>query len=172
MLDFFSPPKLHRNFNTPCFGNLNNLDWPYGFSITCFGVRICLRANDPDLLEKLRNLLPADAKPYYGTVVDHYFSAILGGRVEGTRIRKFHLLYRNHITEFRSNKLDELLDAFEPAFRIAVAALAPRRIFLHAGVVGYPLCECNLISYGTSWPFATCLRQLSTRTVVRWTQTH
>ena len=137
MFDTFSPPKLHRAWITPCFGNLSNLDWPYGFSVTCFGVRVCLRANDSDLLEKLRGLLPADARPYHGAVVDHYFSAVLGGRVEGSRIRKFHLLYANHSTMFRGGKLDDLLGIFERRFRFLVALLAPKRIFVHAGVVGW-----------------------------------
>ena len=120
VFDSLDCPKLLRAWHTPCFDNLSKLDWPYGFSVVCFGVRIGVRANDPDLLEKLRTLLPVDAKPYNGTVVDHYFSAILGGRVEGSRIRKFHLLYGNHGVLSRGGKLDLLLDAFEPACRQVV----------------------------------------------------
>ncbi|MEE8455583.1 MAG: hypothetical protein V3R90_12685 [Limibaculum sp.] len=135
--DALDPPKLRRAWHTPCFDNLNKLEWPCGFSVTCFGVRICLRANDPGLLEKLRGLLPADARPYHGAVVDHYFSAILGGRAEGSRIRKFHILYGNHDTMFRGGRLDHLLDVFERGFRMEVASFSPRRIFVHAGAVGW-----------------------------------
>ena len=135
--DALDPPKLRRAWHTPCFDNLNKLEWPYGFAVVCFGVRICVRANSPDLLEKLRNLLPVDAKPYHGTVVDHYFSAVLGGRAKGSRNRMFHLLYGNHDPLSRGHDPDLMLDAFEPAFRMIVAALAPRRIFVHAGAVGW-----------------------------------
>jgi hypothetical protein len=131
------PPKLHRTWHTPCVDNLNSLEWPYWFSVACFGVRIGVRANNPDLLEKLRSLLPADAKQYEGKVVDHYFSAVLGGRVDGSRVRKFHLLYGNHVRLSRGHDLDQVLEAFEPACRQVVASLAPRRVFVHAGVVGW-----------------------------------
>jgi hypothetical protein len=136
-LDLLDPPKLHRAWHTPCFDNLNNLEWPYGFAATCFGVRIGVRANNPDLLDRLRRLLPVDAKPYPGEVVDHYFSAVLGGSVAGSRVRKFHLLYGNHTLLLRGREIDAITDAFEPAFRQVVASLAPRRIFVHAGVVGW-----------------------------------
>ncbi len=136
-LDLLDPPKLHRAWHTPCFDTLNNLEWPYGFAATCFGVRIGVRANNPDLLDRLRRLLPVDAKPYSGEVVDHYFSAVLGGSVAGSRVRKFHLLYGNHTLLLRGREIDAITDAFEPAFRHVVASLAPRRIFVHAGVVGW-----------------------------------
>jgi len=135
--DSLDPPKLHRAWHTPCFDNLNKLEWPYGFAVVCFGVRIGVRASNPDLLEKLRSLLPVDATPYHGKVVDHYFSAVLGGRVEGSRIRRLHLLYGNQELRSRGRDLDLVLHAFEPAFRLMVASLAPRRIFVHAGVVGW-----------------------------------
>ncbi len=124
--DALDPPKLRRAWHTPCFDNLNKLEWPYGFAVICFGVRICVRANSPDLLEKLRNLLPVDAKPYHGTVVDNYFSAVLGGRADGSRTRIFHLLYGNHDILSRGHDLDPVLDAFERTFRQIVATLAPR----------------------------------------------
>ena len=137
MLDLDFAPKLLRRWHTPCFDNLDKLDWTCGFSVTCFGVRIGVRANDPDLLEKLRKRMPADAKPYRGAIVDHYFSAVLGGTVEGSRARRFHLLYHNHTQFYRGHDLDRLLERCEVVSRLAVAALAPRRSFVHAGVVGW-----------------------------------
>jgi hypothetical protein len=137
MFDFASAPRLARRWRTTCFDNLNRLDWVCSFSVICFGVRIAVRANDPTLLEKLRARLPADAKAYRGSVVDHYFSAILGGPVEGSRARRFHLLYHNHSQLYRGGDLDRLLREYDSIFRLAVAALAPRRVFVHAGVVGW-----------------------------------
>jgi hypothetical protein len=135
--DFSDPPTLRRMWQTPCFEKLDALEWPYGFSVVCFGVRIGVRSNDADLLDKLHSMLPADARASRSKVVDHYFSAILGGREEGSRIRKMHLLYGNHDLVFRHRDLDPMFPAFESGFRLAVAALAPRRIFVHAGVVGW-----------------------------------
>jgi len=134
---YFGSPKLVKAFHTPCFENLNELDWPYGFVVSYFGVRIAVRANDAELLEKLRALVPADARPSRAKVVDHCFSAILGGPMDGSRIRKMHLLYGNHDVCFRHRDLEHLFPAFESRFRLAVGALAPRRVFVHAGVVGW-----------------------------------
>ena len=137
MFDLASAPKLHRRWHTPCFDDLGKLAWPCWFSVTCFGVRIGVRTNDSELLETLRGLLPAGCRPYRGGLVDHYFSAILGGSAEGSRIRKLNLLYRNHQRLARSSRLDQVLDAFESGVRFAVASLAPRHTFVHAGVVGW-----------------------------------
>lgn len=117
--------------------NLDRLEWPFWFSVACFGVRIGVRANTASLLEMIHSLLPADAKPYQGAVVDHWFSAIHGGSAEGSRFRKFHLLYHNHSRLYRGHEIDRLLRRFESFLPFAVAALAPRRVFVHAGVVGW-----------------------------------
>jgi hypothetical protein len=137
MLDLPTPPTLHRTWHTPCFEKLDDLAWPYVFSVICFGVRIAVRSNDRGLLEQLRSILPVHAKQYNGKVVDQYFSAVLGGRAEGSRVRKFHLLYRNHENIFRDREIDDIFDVFERSFRFVVASLAPRRTFVHAGAVGW-----------------------------------
>lgn len=137
MFDLIDPPKLHPRWQTPCFDNLGRLDWPCWTAVTCFGVRIGLRANDPGLLETLRGLLPADARPYRRGVVDHWFSAIRGGPVAGSRVRRLHLLYGNHARLARGHDLDGVLARFEPALRLVIAALAPRRVFVHAGAVAW-----------------------------------
>jgi hypothetical protein len=137
MTDFAHYPKLRPMWHTPCYDKLCVLDWPYGFSVVCYGVRIALRSNSAELLEQLRNALPVGCKPYDGEIVDHVFSAILGGREEGSRVRKFHMLYGNHDLMFRHRDLEPMFPAFDSAFRLAVAALAPKRIFVHAGVVAW-----------------------------------
>lgn len=137
MFDVASAPKLHRRWQTPCFDRLNNLDWPAGFSLRCFGVRTAVRANDPGLLDELRARVPTDARPYEGAVVDNYFSAVLGGAGDGRRTRRFHLLYHNHQRLYRGHDLDRLLEFYESFLRLTTAALAPRRTFVHAGVVGW-----------------------------------
>lgn len=137
MFDVASAPELHRRWQTPCFEKLNNLDWPVGFSMKCFGVRTGVRANDSALLEQLRARMPADARPYKGAVVDSCFSAVLGGIAHGSRTRRFHLLYHNHEQLYRGHHLDRLFELYESYLRLSIAALAPRRTFVHAGVVGW-----------------------------------
>jgi hypothetical protein len=137
MLDNAIQPDLHHIWNTPCFGKLNVLEWSHHFTVTCFGVRICVRANDAGLLERLRERLPVHVRPYSGPVVDHFLSAIRGGPVEGTRIRRFNILYRNHEVMVRSRDIEKVLESFDSSFQQVVALLSPRRIFVHAGAVGW-----------------------------------
>ncbi len=52
-------------------------------------------------------------------------------------MRGFHLLYAGVAQRARTTNLDEVLEAFEADVRLAVAAAARRRVFVHAGVVGW-----------------------------------
>ena len=132
-----SLPQLSRKAWTPCWENLNKLQWCDGFAVTSYGVDLGVRVSDPTLLPMLRERLLHDAKASDADVVDRYFSVILGGKVEGSRTRKYHLLYANHALLARSFKLEEVLEAFESWFRLGVAELTDRRVFVHAGVVGW-----------------------------------
>jgi hypothetical protein len=132
-----SLPQLSREAWTPCWEKLNKLQWCDGFSTTSYGVNLGIRANDPVLLPMLRERLPRGARPSNAPVVDRYFSAILGGQAEGSRIRNYHLVYANHALLARSHKLDEVLDAFKSWFRLSVGELTKERVFVHAGAVGW-----------------------------------
>jgi hypothetical protein len=129
--------RLSRRALTPCWKNLNQLRWVDGFAFASHGVRLGVRVNDPALLPMLRKHLPQTARPSAARVVDRYFSVILGGSREGSRVRRYHLLYVDHTLYTRSLDLDDMLAAFESVVRLSVAELAPRRVFIHAGVVGW-----------------------------------
>jgi hypothetical protein len=129
--------RLARRALTPCWGNLNKLRWVEGFAFASHGVRLGVRVSDPALLPMLRDRLPQSATPSEARVVDRYFSLILGGSPPGSRVRRYHLLYVDHALFSRSLDLDDVLARFESAARLSVAELAPRRVFVHAGVVGW-----------------------------------
>jgi hypothetical protein len=63
------------------------------------------------------------------------YSLVVGGR--GPKVRRFNLLYRSSQRIARSHDLDEVLEILEEDVKLHVAAVAPSRIFLHAGVVGW-----------------------------------
>jgi hypothetical protein len=130
-------PQLSRAAWTPCWENLNKLEWCDGFAITSYGVNLGIRVNDPALLPMLRERLPHGAETSNADVVDRYFSVILGRNPEGSRTRYFNVLYGNHSRLARSLKLEDILGAFESLFRLSVAELTDRRVFVHAGVVGW-----------------------------------
>jgi hypothetical protein len=52
-------------------------------------------------------------------------------------VRLFHLLYGDHARLARTESLDALLETLEADLHLTVAELARRRVFLHAGVVGW-----------------------------------
>ena len=52
-------------------------------------------------------------------------------------MRRLNLGYWNLLRIARSRNLDDLLDAFESHVQLTVAEYAPRRVFVHAGVVGW-----------------------------------
>ena len=130
-------PHLARKAWTPCWENLQKLAWLDGFAFASHGVRIGVRVSDPALLPMLRKRLPPGATRCDARTVDRYFSVILGGRAEGSRIRKYNLVYLDHARLARSFELDDVLDAFESWVGLSVADLSPTRVFVHAGVVGW-----------------------------------
>jgi hypothetical protein len=129
--------RLARRALTPCWTNLDRLRWADGVAFESHGVRLGVRVSDPALLPVLRQRLPQTARPSSAAVVDRYFSAILGGSAPGSRVRRYHLLYVDHTRLVRSLDLDPVLSGFESVTRLSVAELAPRRVFVHAGVVGW-----------------------------------
>lgn len=132
-----SLPRLSSKALTPCWDNLNKLDWVDGFAFTSYGVTLGVRVNDPAIVPVLKARLPADAELADAEVVERYLSFILGGSKPGSRIRAFNMLYLDHSQAARSHRLDDVLDAFESWTRLSVAEFAPTRIFVHAGAVGW-----------------------------------
>jgi hypothetical protein len=130
--------KLKKRWHTSCYDNLNALGWPAGFGVVSHGARIGIRTNDPDVIPLIRSRLPCHAQLLSREVeFDCVMSVINGGSSEGKRVRKFSLLYQNHTRLSRLADFAGILDDFEMYFAATEAALAPRRTFIHAGVVGY-----------------------------------
>lgn len=132
-----SLPVLAREAWTPCWENLNKLDWVDGFSFTSHGVPLGVRVSDPALIPMLQKRLPAGARLSTPESVERYFSVVLGGSEPGSRRRNYNLLYIEHSNFGRSFKLEDVLDSFESWVRITVAELAREHVFVHAGAVGW-----------------------------------
>ncbi len=115
---------------------VDRLGWAAGLSITCDGVRLGVRTNDPSLLPRIAERMPARAKSIAGPVVSDLFSVLVGGASKGP-IRRFHILYADSFPAVRSLDLDEVLAVLEREVEGYVATLARRRTYLRAGVVGW-----------------------------------
>ena len=116
---------------------LDRLVWADGRSFISYGVRVGLRVNDAAILPDVIERLPPGWKTSSASVVDHLYSVIGGGAKEDSKVRRLNLAYWNLLRIARPRKFAELLDGFESHVQLTVAEHAPRRVFVHAGVVGW-----------------------------------
>lgn len=116
---------------------VDRLGWAAGFSLKSYGVRIGIRSNEPSLLDRIVNLLPHGWEEASSPVVDRVYSILVGDPGARANLRRFSMLYRDHLQLARSTELEVVLDRFESDLRLFVAELARHRVFVHAGVVGW-----------------------------------
>src|SRR6266852_4880671 len=116
---------------------LDRLVWADGMTFISYGVRVGVRVNDAAILPDVIARLPPAWKPSPALVVDQLYPLIGGGAKEDSKVRRLNLAYWNLLRIARSRKFDEVLEAFESHVQLTVAEYAPRRIFVHAGVVGW-----------------------------------
>ena len=114
---------------------IDRLGWAAGINFISYGLRIGVRVNDPAIIDKVTEQLPPDWKPTTSSVVDRVYSIIAGGAGSRPGIRRYSLVYANAGRIARTPELFQALDAFESDLQLYVAEEAPRRVFVHAGVV-------------------------------------
>ena len=101
-------------------------------------MRVGVRVNRADAFGLLTPHLPPGWHASGSPLVDRLFSVIVGGDGSpATRVTRFNLLYEDHVRMARTRDLGEMLDAAESRIRLFVAERARRRIFVHAGAVGW-----------------------------------
>ena len=116
---------------------IDRLVWAEGMSILSYGVRVGVRVNKPGILEKIIPFFPPGWKTSSSSIVDRMYSVIAGGDGPKRNVRLFNLVYANANRIARTPELDQAIDAFESDLQLYVAETAPRRVFVHAGVVGW-----------------------------------
>ena len=116
---------------------IDRLGWADGLSFNAYGVRVGVRVNDSAILTDLIARLPPGSRPASFAVVDHLYSIIGSRATSGSKVRRLSLGYWNLLRFARAREFDGMLDAFESHVQLTVAEYAPRRVFVHAGVVGW-----------------------------------
>ncbi len=102
-----------------------------------YGVRFGIRTDTTELFERLPPLLPPGWTPAGSADVKRLYSIIGGGPGDRPGVRRFSMLYANTVRVSRTTRLDEMLAHLESEVALYVAERARRRIFVHAGVVGW-----------------------------------
>jgi hypothetical protein len=100
-------------------------------------MRIGIRTNEPEVLGQVRPLLPPGWKPSSSQFVDRLYSLRVGGDGRSAAVRNYSLLYAGPQRLARSLELDDLFEPLENDLQLFVAESAHRRVFVHAGVVGW-----------------------------------
>ena len=114
---------------------LDRLGWADGNTFTAYGVRFGIRVNDGAILPDLIARLPPGAKPSAVRGVDHLYSLTGFSHRSNGRLRRFNLGYWNLVQFARTRTFEDFLEQFESHVQLTVAEFAPRRVFVHAGVV-------------------------------------
>ena len=114
---------------------LDRLVWADGMSFTAFGVRVGVRVNNKATLKALIARLPPGSQPSNIRTTDHLYSMTGFANGSNGRVRRFNLGYWNLMRFARTTSFDDLLEQFESHLQLVVAEYAPRRVFVHAGVV-------------------------------------
>lgn len=116
---------------------VDRLGWAAGIAFTAYGVSVGVRVSDADVLERVRALLPPGWKPARKSTVRRLYSLIVGGPTSRPGVRRFNILYSDATRLLRTHDLEEALRQLEFDLELYIADRAPRRTFVHAGVVGW-----------------------------------
>lgn len=117
---------------------LDRLGWAAAISGIAYGVRLGIRVTDPSALALLPPLLPPTWKARPLRIVDQLFSLVVGGAdPTNPGLKRMHLAYAESLQVGRSLQQVPVLEALESFLGLGVAALSPRRVFVHAGVVAW-----------------------------------
>jgi len=116
---------------------LDRLVWTAGLSFRAYAVRVGVRVNRAEALDQVRDYLPPQWKPSSSPVVDRLYSLVVGGSDSRPNVRRFNLLYGDAARLARSLELESVLRSFESDMQYYIAEAAPRRVFVHAGVIGW-----------------------------------
>ena len=116
---------------------IDRLGWAEGFSFTSFGAKIGVRASKPGFVQSLAHLLPPGWQSSDESRVERLYSFVVGGQDPRRNVRLLNLVYGDAGRLARDRELEPILHAFDADVRLSVGILARRRVFVHAGVVGW-----------------------------------
>jgi hypothetical protein len=116
---------------------IDRLGWAAGICLDAYGVKVGVRVNKAEALERLAVHLPPHCQPAQPPFVDHLYSLKIGGAGARPNVRNYTLLYYGLTRISRTMIVEEALDDLESHLQLCVADGAPERVFVHAGVVGW-----------------------------------
>ena len=111
--------------------------WDESMCFTSYGVRVGIRVNREGVLDQILPYLPPGWKRSRSCNVDRLYSVVIGRERHRGKVRRLNLVYADNNRITGTPKLEQAIDALESDLQLFVAETAPRRVFVHAGVVGW-----------------------------------
>ncbi len=129
--------KTYSLFNPSLsLGALDETRWTQHTAFSVYGARVGLRTNNARALKKIAQAYPPHCREISSTRVDWLYSLYIA-KPTRAEPRPFHLLYSNADEISRAQDLEPVLAAFDRDVQLAVAQTARRKVYVHAGVVGW-----------------------------------
>jgi hypothetical protein len=114
---------------------LDGIEWSLTLSVLAYGVRIAVRVNDPVIAEGVVCHLPPGSERVEFPDTGRVYSLVV--EEDGPSHRHRSSLWVNGALLARCSTLQAVLRALESDIQLYVAEMAPERVFVHAGAVGY-----------------------------------
>jgi hypothetical protein len=114
---------------------LSGMRWADAAMFTSFGVRIGIRVSVPSAASLLEGVLPPGSSPSSARGAHRLYSLVVGASESERGIRRDTLLYDGEQRLAKMPDLAPVLKLLEINLRHTVAEMAPRRVYVHAGVV-------------------------------------
>ncbi|MGI8653702.1 MAG: hypothetical protein ACR2LC_00630 [Pyrinomonadaceae bacterium] len=116
---------------------LEKINFTESLSFMAYGVRLMVRSDDSEALRRLLPFFPLGWKRSAPQKTARVYTLMADGGKLRRKDKGFGLLYADGVRLCRTTSEEELCSAFESNVTIHVAEHAPRRVFVHAGVVGW-----------------------------------
>lgn len=119
--------------------HLDRLGWAAGITVSTFGRRVGIRANDPAVLPKLFPYLPPGWKEDRASVVDRLYTVMTGSITggKGGVSTPLVMMYQDTDIIAATDSIESAGEFMEADLQFYIAEAARNRIFVHAGVVGW-----------------------------------
>jgi hypothetical protein len=100
-------------------------------------VRFGVRVDRAGAWDRIEEYLPPGSRRVENAAVQYLYSMRIGGDGPRPGLRRLTLLYGGGTRLARTDRLEDALEALESDLQLRVAARARKRIFVHAGVIGW-----------------------------------
>jgi hypothetical protein len=117
--------------------NLDHIDWTDGLAFVTYGLRVGIRVNAPQILDRLKSSFPPGWTRAKSSVVDRLYSIWLPEASSDKDVQPPTLFQVGFDPVRKLPDVDSVISSFESDLHLYVAEYARHKTFIHAGAVGW-----------------------------------